>query len=161
MSENSRTINTIQVSNAEFIPKVIELLEEGHTVTLPLRGYSMRPFLENNRDKGLLEKAEHIQVGDAVLAEVSPKKYVLHRVIRIQGEEIILRGDGNIGTEHCQIKDVKGLAIGFYRKGRVHLDRTDGMKWKVYSWIWTPLFPIRRYLLAFYRRIWLRFFKPI
>lgn len=117
MSENSRTINTIQVSNAEFIPKVIELLEEGHTVTLPLRGYSMRPFLENNRDKGLLEKAVHVQVGDAVLAEVCPKKYVLHRIIRIQGNEVILRGDGNIGTERCQIKDVKGLAIGFYRKG--------------------------------------------
>lgn len=38
-------------SNLELIPEVISLLEEGHTVTLPLRGYSMRPFLEDNRDK--------------------------------------------------------------------------------------------------------------
>ncbi len=41
------------------------------------------------------------------------------------------------------------------------MDRTDGWKWKTYSWVWMRLRPIRRYLLAFYRRIWLKLFKPI
>jgi hypothetical protein len=41
------------------------------------------------------------------------------------------------------------------------LDSTKGRKWRVYSYVWTRLFPIRRYLLAFYRRIWLKLFKPI
>ena len=71
------------------------------------------------------------------------------------------KGDGNIGTEHCQLSDVKGAVIGFYRKGREKLDRTDGNKWKIYSWIWTHLFPIRRYLLGFYRRIWIPIFGTI
>jgi len=42
---------------------------------------------------------------------------------------------------------VKGKAIGFYRKGRTKLDSTDGFKWRIYSFIWTRLFPLRRYLL--------------
>ena len=121
----------------------------------------MRPFLENDRDKALLVKAGAIKVGDPVLAELRPKQFVLHRIIRIDGDCVTLRGDGNLGTESCRVNDVKASIIGFYRKGRDTLDRTDGIKWKVYSWIWMHLFPVRRYLLAAYRRIWLRFFKPI
>ena len=49
--------------------------------------------------------------------------------------------------------DVKAGAIGFYRKGRKTMDRTDGWKWKAYSYCWTRLYPIRRYLLAIHRRL--------
>ena len=142
--------------NAVLLPEIVKLLEEGHTVTLRLRGYSMRPFLEDGRDKALLTKAENPQVGDAVLAEVAPRHYVLHRIISIKGDDVTLRGDGNLGTEECKLADVKGAVIGFYRKGCEKLDRTDGMKWRCYSWLWMRLFPVRRYLLAFYRRIWLK-----
>lgn len=154
-------LREVKLENAVFLPEVVKLLEEGHTVTLRLRGFSMRPFLEDNRDKALLTKATNPKVGDAVLAETSPKHFVLHRIINIQGEDVILRGDGNLGTEQCKLHNIQGAVIGFYRKSREKLDRTDGRKWLIYSWIWTRLFPIRRYLLAFYRRIWLRFFKPI
>ena len=94
-----------------------------------------------------------------MLAEIGEKHFVLHRIIAIQGDHVILRGDGNLREEHCSIGDVKGAVIGFYRKGRETLDRTDGWKWRTYSWFWTRLYPIRRYLLAFYRRIWLKLFK--
>ena len=154
-------ITTKQMANAVLLPEVIRMLEEGHTVTLPLRGFSMRPFLEDGRDKALLKKPESINVGDPVLAETGPRHYVLHRIISIEGDHVTLRGDGNIGVEHCRLQDVKATAIGFFRKGRDKADMTDSRKWRVYSWWWTRLFPIRRYLLAFYRRIWLKLFKPI
>ena len=51
--------------------------------------------------------------------------------------------------------------MGFYRKGRARLDRTNGFKWGLYSVVWMSLRPVRRYLLAAYRRIWLKLFKPI
>ena len=140
-------IKTIQMANAVLLPEVVRLLEEGHTVTLPLRGYSMRPFLENGRDKALLRKPESINVGDAVLAEIAPKHFVLHRIVSIKGDHVTLRGDGNLGVEHCRPGDVKATAVGFYRKGREQLDRTDGRKWRIYSWVWTRLLPLRRYLL--------------
>jgi len=141
------------MANAVLLPEVITMIDEGHTVTLPLRGVSMRPFLEDGRDKALLTKPEPFGVGDAMLAEISPGRYVLHRVIGIDGDEITLRGDGNIANEHCKRKDVKAKAVGFYRKGRNTLDSTTGRKWRTYSWIWTRLYPIRRYLLFIYRHL--------
>lgn len=140
-------ITTKQMANALLLPEVIRILEEGHTVTLPLKGYSMRPFLEDNRDKALLKKPESINVGDPVLAEIGPKHYVLHRIISIDGDHVTLRGDGNLAEEHCRLSDVKATATGFFRKGRDKADMTDGRKWRVYSWWWTRLYPIRRYLL--------------
>lgn len=161
MPQNNIPITEVKMANSVLLPEIVRLLNEGHTVTLRLRGFSMRPFLEDGRDKALLTKAVCPKVGDPVLAEIEPKHFVLHRIISIQGDNVVLRGDGNLGVEHCKLGDVKGAVIGFYRKGRSKLDRTDGKKWRTYSWIWTRLYPIRRYLLAFYRRIWLRLFKPV
>lgn len=147
--------NGMHIGNATLLPAVVKLLNEGHTVTLNLKGFSMRPFLEDNRDKALLIKPTNPKVGDPVLAETEPHHYVLHRIVNIEGNNVDLRGDGNLLEEHCQLSDICGAVVGFYRKGRKTLDRTDGKKWLVYSYIWTRLYPIRRYLLAAYRRIWL------
>ena len=91
-------VNTLQIANELLLPEVVKLLHEGHTVTLPLRGYSMRPFLEDGRDKALLQKPSLISIGDAVLAEIRPGHFVLHRIVELEGENVTLRGDGNIGT---------------------------------------------------------------
>lgn len=140
---------TKQLPNEEFLPFVISELQsaEGKTVTLPLRGRSMRPFLEDGRDKALLTISKDINTGDAVLAEINKGHFVLHRIVAIEGEHVTLRGDGNLNDEHCMLSDIRAKAIGFYRKGRNKADMTDGYKWRIYSWIWTHAFPIRRYLL--------------
>jgi len=144
-------MNTIEMPNEVFLPFVVEqlYLVEGKTVTLPLRGRSMRPFLEDGRDKALLIAArqKELCVGDAVLAEISAGHYVLHRIIRIEGKQVTLRGDGNLNVEYCNLSDIKAKAIGFYRKGNKNIDKTDGIKWRTYSWVWLRLYPIRRYLL--------------
>ena len=129
MPQDHCQIKTVQMPNDVFLPFVIEQLKEGHTATLPLRGRSMP------------------QVGDAVLAEISKGCFVLHRIIRINGNQVTLRGDGNLNDEHCLLSDVRAKAVGFYRKDRKTLDRTDGRKWRLYSWWWTRLYPLRRYLL--------------
>lgn len=157
MSQDNIKIVEKQLPNERFLPEVVRMLDEGHTVTLRLKGYSMRPFLENNRDKALLAKAGSIRKGDPVLAEILPGHYVLHRIVDIEGGNVTLLGDGNLTVEHCRVEDVKGSVVCFYRKGRSVPDRTDGMKWRIYSFLWMRLRPIRRYLLAFYRRIILKF----
>ena len=154
---------------------VRQLLDEGHqTVTLPLRGRSMRPFLEDERDKALLALPETLhpeqpgnspghpalQVGDVVLAEVSPAFYVLHRLIGIDGDALTLLGDGNLNVEHCHRQDVLAVATAFYRKGRSRADSVTGLKWRTYSWCWMRLRPLRRYLLFALHphipRLWMR-----
>ena len=140
------------MTNARLLPEVISMIEEGHTITLPLRGFSMRPFLEDGRDKALLGKAEQLKVGDVVLAEIRPKTYVLHRIIAINGEHITLLGDGNLTPEYCRCCNVHAIALGFFRKGRTHLDSVNNRKWRCYSRCWMALSPLRRYLLWLYRR---------
>lgn len=152
-------IKEIQFENAKFLPEVVRMLNEGHTVTLRLKGYSMRPFLEDGRDKALLTRVEDPKVGDPVLAEITPGHFVLHRIIAMEGDDVTLRGDGNLANEYCRRENVVGAVIGFYRKGRTKLDRTDGRKWRAYSYVWMRLYPIRRYLLAFYRRVWRKIIK--
>lgn len=150
---NNGNVTKIKKDNREFIPEIIRILETGHTVTIGLRGYSMRPFLEDQRDKALLSKAKKIAKGDVVLAEIAPNRFALHRIISIDGDNIVLRGDGNIAVEHCKRSDIHGFAIGFYRKGSDRLDSTSGKKWRIYSYIWKHLLPIRRYLLFAYKII--------
>lgn len=154
MQQDHIQIKEVQFANAQLLPEIVKLLDEGHTVTLRLRGNSMRPFLEDNRDRALLVKATNPQTGDPVLAEINPGHYVLHRIISINNDHVTLRGDGNLGNENCMIGDIKASVIGFYRKGRDTLDYTNGKKWCIYSFVWTHLYPIRRYLLAIYRRVY-------
>jgi len=137
-----------------LMPSVFNLIAEGRTVTLPLRGWSMRPFLEHERDKAILNRADSLAVGDIVLAEVSKERYVLHRLVRIDGDRLTLLGDGNLTPEHCLRQDVRAKAIGFLRKGSDVVDRPEQMKWRLYAayWMRQPLI-IRRCLLAIYRRL--------
>ena len=152
-------MKTIALPNALFIPEIKRAIDEGHTTTCRVRGYSMRLFLEDRRDKVVLAPCKEVKVGDVVLAEIQKDKYVLHRVIQKEGEHLTLMGDGNVyGTETCNTSNVIGIAIGFLRKGRDVMDTTNGKKWKIYSFFWLRLKPIRRYILAFYRRIWIKIF---
>lgn len=151
----------MKVPNSVLIPEIISALAKGHTVTIELKGFSMRPFLESDRDRILVSRPSHIAKGDIVLAEIQPRHYVLHRIVKINPQEIILRGDGNLHTEHCKLQDIKGKARAFYRKGREKPDLTSGWKWKLYSKIWCTLLPIRRYVLAAYKRVWIPLFGPV
>lgn len=141
------------LDNALFLPRLVDLINEGHSVTLNLKGISMRPFLEDGRDKALLTKPNGIKKGDVVLAEISQGVFVLHRIWAIDGNHVTLLGDGNLVPEHCTRSDVKAIATGFWRKGRTQICTTQSKKWKVYSWIWVHLYPIRRWILAIHRRL--------
>lgn len=158
MSRKGLKQRDIEIQNKYFMPEIIRLLDEGRTVTIMLKGFSMRPFLEDRRDKALLKKCNSIEKNDVVLAETGNGQYVLHRVIKVYEGSVVLRGDGNIQTESCKINDIKGRVVGFYRKGRNKLESTGDIKWQLYSFIWNNLFPIRRYLLFAYRKLWLRVF---
>lgn len=149
-------MRTIEIPNEILIPKVKEVIERGATATLRVKGHSMRIFLSNGRDLVTLvaPERENLRVGDVVLAEIQPKVYVLHRIIKRTQDQLTLMGDGNVGTtETCTINDVIGIVTLFYRKGRTKPDSVNGWKWKTYSRIWLTLTPFRRYILAIHRRL--------
>lgn len=140
-----------------MLPLVCEYVSNGKTVILPLRGYSMRPYLEDNRDKALLASVpETLRIGDVILAQLRETDgYALHRITHIDGNTIVMCGDGNLTPEVIQRSDVKAIAQGFYRKGSTKLDSVDSKSYILYWKTWLLLRPIRRYLLFIWRKIFI------
>ena len=112
----------------------------------------MRPFLEDRRDCVVLSPVSGaLHEGDAVLAELTPDHYVLHRIIGIEAEKITLMGDGNIsGTEHCLKSDVCGVVTEYLRpNGHVLMADDPALQRRIR--LWRRLLPIRRWLLFIYK----------
>lgn len=150
----NRGKNVVSKPNPLYVASIKQLIDEGHTVEFPVRGWSMRIFVEHERDKAVLVPCEgdKLKVGDVVLAHIGNEVYVLHRIIAAHGEHLTLMGDGNIsGTESCTRCDVIALVSAFRRKGSQHLDKVSSLKWRAYSKVWVALCPMRRYLLLAWR----------
>ena len=145
-------MQTKTVPNAELIPAIGKLVEEGQEVIFKPKGMSMLPFIRGGRDSVLLRKADELKVGDIALAEISEGRYVLHRIEKIEGETIVLMGDGNlVGRERCRREDVMAIAVKII-KGSREID-CQSQRHLRNAEIWKRLLPVRRYLLAIYRRI--------
>ncbi len=139
-----------EVPNDVFLSLVSETLAQGHTAVIWVKGYSMRPFIEYGRDRVKLAYPEDVRVGDAVLAQIHPGHYVLHRVIERQGADLTLQGDGNIrGVEQCLVSDVCGVVIEYIRPKRTILASDPSLRRRIR--LWRFLRPARRLLLAFYK----------
>jgi hypothetical protein len=141
------------VTDHEIIEEAILLVDEGVSVTLPVNGNSMLPFIIGGKESVILQQPELPKVGGVVLAWADGYRYVVHRIVRIDGERVTLMGDGNlIGTEHCLIGDIKARVTHVVdAKGRTHYLYKGWRKLAAKVWYW--LRPVRRYLLAIYRRL--------
>ena len=144
------------ITDEIILQEAIRLVEEGVNVTLPVKGCSMLPFIIGSRESVILQLPTSPKVGDVVLAWVENCRYVVHRIINITDDQVTLMGDGNVaGTEHCTISDVKAIASHVVdAKGRKH-DLYTPWRCKA-ARLWFKLLPVRRYLLAIYRRTWLK-----
>ena len=142
------------MTDNEIIEEAIRLVREGVNVTLPVNGNSMLPFIIGDKDSVILRgPGGVIDVGDVVLAWVDGCRYVVHRIIKLDYDRVTLMGDGNVGvTEHCLLGDIKARVTHVVdAKDKTHYlyNRWRMLGAKVWYW----LRPIRRYLLAIYRRL--------
>lgn len=153
-------IRRVRVNNDIFLSKIREMLKSGEhkSVSFVVRGNSMNPFLVCGRDQVVLSPPAPPTIGQVVLAEYKPKVYALHRIIKIEGDVITMRGDGNLLSqkETFKAEDIVGTAVAFIRKGK-RVD-TDSREWRIYSTVWHCLRPIRRLLLSFHRRFVLKLY---
>ena len=144
------------ISDNEIIRNAIQLVNEGMRVTFPVKGNSMLPFIIGSKESVDLVKPEQPKVGDVVLAWVEGCRYVVHRIIRIDGNQVTLMGDGNIaGVEHCTIDEVAAIAINVVTPNGKHHPLYAPWRVKA-SRLWWRLLPVRRWILAIYRRTWLK-----
>lgn len=143
--------------NEILMGEVERLLSQGTAVTIMTKGNSMLPFIVGERDSVVLKPYGKPQVGDIALAHLDSGAYVLHRIIAISDTGVVtLMGDGNIrGTEHCHSERLCGKTVTVIRRGRRY--NPDSRSWMIMWRIWRQMLPVRRYLLAIYRRFLIKF----
>lgn len=135
-----------------IIKEAVRLVQDGVSVTFPVKGRSMLPFIFGGRESVILQKPESLQRGQVVLAEIGPDRYVVHRIIKITQDRVTLMGDGNIcGTESCPPDKVLAIATHVVdEKGKRRTLESKGQMFK--ARVWYVIRPFRRIILAVLRR---------
>lgn len=133
------------IANTVLIPEMAQLIREGKTVNFTPGGVSMRPFIEGGKDSVLLVQPTDLKVGDVILAQVTDERYVLHRLIAMDGDNVTLMGDGNLrGEEHCTRQNVLAK-VAEIRSPKGHRKPVTRGR------LWYFALPVRKYLLKIYR----------
>lgn len=130
------------------------LISEGKKVTITVKGNSMNPFFVHLRDQITLGpwKDEDIRKGTVALVKDTRGNYIIHRIIKREGNMVTLIGDGNIGlTETATLENIIGIMYSITRKCRTH--SSQGKIWRCYSWLWMTLLPVRRWPLGLWRKL--------
>ena len=141
------------MNDNKIIDEAVALTNDGYSVTLPVTGRSMLPFIIGGKESVILAPPTGLKRGIVALAWVENRRYVLHRIERIEGDRVTLMGDGNIaGREYCSLADVKAIATHV-------VDSSHNRHYLYTSWrkaasaVWWTLLPIRRYLLKLIKKI--------
>ena len=109
-----------QINNEEFFKLVKIELEECGSVRFRIKGWSMQPLMRHSRDEVVLKPLNGYvpMVGDVCLFRCSGK-HIMHRLIRYEGDTLVMRGDNNAYLlERCKLSDVVGIVTAVFRDGK-------------------------------------------
>ena len=137
----------IRIPMDELMPLLLLQLTHG-PANLPITGSSMHPMLRSGRDQVVLEKMESFpDKGHPVFLYLRDNgDYVLHRLVRRKKDHFLCCGDNQWQPEPVRADQVVAMVTGFFRKGKFYHVNHRG--YRVYAWLWSVAFPVRRPLLA-------------
>lgn len=152
---NANAMKKRSIDNDIFFREVERLLAEGDSVTIRVRGNSMRPLLRDGRDRIILRQFtdEDVRRGAVMLFRYRGM-YCIHRIKRIEGDTIVFAGDGNYRIEEqvsrCDLKAVMRAVL----LPNDTIVECDSLRWRVPSKLWLILPQIaRRLILGVLRRL--------
>ena len=144
-----------ELTDTMIIEEAVRMTREGLAVTFLVKGRSMLPFIYGGIDSVILTAPGKVKKGDAVLARIGKDHYVLHRIVGIDGDKVELMGDGNIaGRETCRISDILARADEVVGADGRHERLEASSRFAIR--LWMRLRPVRRWLLAIYKRTIIR-----
>ena len=132
----------LKMTNNAFEAREIErALDENGIYSSTTRGPSMRPLFRTHRDIVFIKKPDStIKRSDVVLYR-GAQKYIMHRVIKVKGEKLIIRGDNTFVNEIVGKDEIIGVLSEFIRKGK-HIT-VESKGYRLYSGFWLFIYPIR------------------
>ncbi len=143
------------VANDILIEEVANAISRGEKAVILTKGTSMLPFIVGGRDSVELSPCNAtLSRGEILLAKIShPTRYVIHRVVAIEGDEVVLMGDGNVNcTERCHRDDVIArVTMIIEPNGMVDPYSKKSLR---RARIWGCMLPLRRYILYIRRKLY-------
>lgn len=123
---------------------LLKLLEEGETVQIMPRGYSMHPLLVPGRDSAILRpvRDEDVRRGQVLLFRGKGDLLTLHRVWKVTKKGVYFVGDNQVRIEGPIPREkIYATMCGYVRKGKEH--DTKEFFYTCITGIWLFLRPVR------------------
>ena len=136
----------VRVSLEYLAPFIEEKLENGESIEIIVTGNSMFPLFTTERDTVTLIKPKKLKKRQIAFYLRDNGQYILHRIIKIKGDDIYCVGDNQTEIEGPLRKDqFKGIVTHYVRKGKKR--RVNCLWHKIYSFIWCLSIKKRRGLM--------------
>lgn len=121
--------------------------------TFQVYGCSMYPLIRSGEDEVTMVRwsgdKQELKPGDIVFFACPQVAlgYVVHRIIKKDGERILTMGDGNLNDDGwTDMNQVIGKIVKIQR-GRFSFD-PNGLTGRGWFYLWRLLFPVRRQMLS-------------
>ena len=142
------------VDTGIYISSLMELIQAGEEVGLPVAGSSMTPFLGDGRDQVFLRGPDRpLKRGDVVLYRRNNGDYVLHRIHRVRkiGDGVVydMIGDAQSQIEPGIRRD-KVFAVANRAKRKGKIIEPGNPYWWFFQNVWIGMIPLRRPVLELY-----------
>lgn len=142
----------VRVPMESLIEVILLQLETAKYANLTVTGCSMLPMLHQYRDTVQLKPIEgKLKPGDIALYRRDNGKYVLHRVIKVTGEEYLFCGDNQAVLEPVRQEQLIAFVTGFTKRGKPH--KVNEPLYRLYSYVWVQLFGLRKNYIWLRRRV--------
>jgi signal peptidase I len=135
----------------ELVPLIKFSLDRGQRINLSVVGASMMPFIKSGSTVDLASIEGTIR-GDIVLGEIWPKKYVIHRIVKLNNGQVWLRGDANRSGEGPISRSSLIAKVVNVKFGRFCYNPGKGCG-KFLGLLWISLFPLNIMFLGFCLRL--------
>ena len=134
----------------DAVPVLDGLLEAGGEVTVEVNGSEMLPLIRGQRDTvTLVKKGEKQRKGDIVLYKADDGRYLLRRIVYVNGNTYVASGDNETKNEYNITDDrISAVAVSYDRRGKTH--KITDISYKLYVFLLPVIKPV------FYGYKWLR-----
>ena len=116
------TAKTMSVPLHDLYPVMKEVLDEGGTFSITVRGNSMSPFLRDLRDQAVFAPLANrkIRSGDIVFYQRSSGQFVMHRVYEVDANGVMtIAGDAQWTLEpDIRPDQLRAYVVKVVRKGK-------------------------------------------
>lgn len=122
--------------------KIEDILEKEGVYVSTTVGSSMYPMLRNRKDTIIIAPCTRRLKKYEVPLYRRGDEYVLHRILKAEGDSYVIRGDNCLQKEvGIKQEQIIGVLTGFYRgEKQVNLECAS---YQIYARLWPRLFPVR------------------